>query len=322
MSNRDPKITFLICSWKAPDTLDETLLSIARQADLSVAETIVVNNGFSRTRALAIFRKFSVLSIRMVDEPRPGLGFARHTGFQSAYGDAIVLLDDDNTLGNDFSSRLAEVIVENPNWGCIRPAVLPVWGREPPKWLLSFGKSCLSYNISSSDEFCAENRVWRFPHLENAERPPGGGMILHRAVVEQYCRKAIREARLGLGRIRNDLGGCEDADIFTFVKDARRDVIACDNIMVWHHIPRHRTQLWYLLKLNYAMTRSYSALDRLRGQNISGEPIALLRAVKNAIVPPLNDWVHWRIATPLLLCRFARNFGTLAGAYFGNLRKL
>ena len=118
-------ISVIICSWQAPASLDETLETVFRQKTYVIYEVILVNNGFSQSRADQL--KAAYPELRILDEPTPGLAHARCTGFRAARGDFFACIDDDNFLEEGFLSSLANLISKFPNLGCISPVVLPRW---------------------------------------------------------------------------------------------------------------------------------------------------------------------------------------------------
>jgi len=257
-----PVISFVICSWQAPASVETTLDSIAGQPEQGCSETILVNNGFSSERAAELRQKYQKVHLQIVDEPRPGLGFARLAGFAAARGDAIVMLDDDNALRGEFIPRLLEICRDNANWGGICSAVIPVWQVVPPAWLENFGKTCLSYNTLPKEITPPEFHTWKFPEIQDAPRPPGGGMIVHRSVFENYIATATDSKRIGIERMRHSLEGCQDADIYDRISAVGRDALKSNQLQIEHHIPASRLEMRYLARLNYQMTVSNMRLMR------------------------------------------------------------
>jgi glycosyltransferase involved in cell wall biosynthesis len=305
------RISLLICSWQAPHTLDETLRSIAMQERLVDSETVLVNNGFSKDRADELKQRYPFVDI--VDEPTQGLAHARRAGFRTAKGDFFACMDDDNILGDGFLRELISLINREPNLGCICPVVVPSWETKPPLWMQEFGKCCLSYNslVPPSAGPLREN-VWRTPDLRGWPWPPGGGMIIHRSIAEDYS-KMTDEYRLKLDRVGNSLGGSGDQDIYFRVASLSLDTAYSERLVVYHQIPQSRTKFSYLLKLNFRMTQDWAALDRawLRDRhpfacnNFRGQLIGLVRSTRN--------WIYGRTIAPLSFLEMTRQAGYLYG---------
>jgi glycosyltransferase involved in cell wall biosynthesis len=254
------KVSILICSWQAPSFLDETLLSVSGQEGLNACEVILVNNGFSETRANDLQNKFSFLKI--IQEPTPGLTYARRAAFRSAKGDFFLCIDDDNFLKSGFIKSLIDFVTRHLNLGCICPVVLPRWETVAPEWLQNFGVRCLSYTVPKERQEMDEERVWNHPDTQGWPWPPGGGMIIHRRIAEDYLSSTDKK-RLGFGRVGKGLGGCEDQDIYLRYKSLGMDVGFSEKLVLYHHIPEERTRYDYLFKVVFRTTQDWAVLQRL-----------------------------------------------------------
>jgi glycosyltransferase involved in cell wall biosynthesis len=261
------RITFIICSHRAPDSILDTIRSLGRQQRQETAELVLVNNGFSATRASALLEHAATSGLacpfRIVPEPIPGLGYSRRRGFLEAKGEWLVLLDDDNTVEDDFLAQLNRKLDAHPDIGGITALVSPVWEETPPDWLAVFGCNCLSYNVHSTFKNRPLEKHFPSGETERAERPPGGGMVIHRSVAASYLKHADDPLRLSLARTGTSLVGCEDADMWGCIPPLGRSVLVTDALRVHHHIPKSRLDKKYLLRLNYQMAYSYALLERL-----------------------------------------------------------
>jgi glycosyltransferase involved in cell wall biosynthesis len=87
----------------------ESILAQTRELGDSV-EIIVVNNASSdRTREVAL--GFS--GVRVVDEPRKGLTFARQAGFAASSGELIANVDSDSRLTDGWVKRVLATFAED-----------------------------------------------------------------------------------------------------------------------------------------------------------------------------------------------------------------
>lgn len=260
--------SFLICSHRAPDSIRVTLRSVLNQMNADDAEVIVVNNGFSPTqeKELKSYIETFLASawVSFLDEPRSGLGNARITGFHSCSGSYIVLLDDDNYIAPDFLQQLRQIVAEHPHMGGICPLVLADWETAPDDWLRDFGRFCLSYNASGRFRPEIEEMEWDATQYDSAIKPPGGGMIIHRNVVDAYMKNADDPNRISLSRQPDSLVGCEDYDLYSFVRELSLSSLFTDRLRVFHRIPAYRLELRYLIRLNLQMIYSFGILRVLR----------------------------------------------------------
>jgi glucosyl-dolichyl phosphate glucuronosyltransferase len=310
-------VSFIICSHRAPPSLEATLTSIAAQGELAAAETILVNNGFSCRRAGELLARYQAagLNLRIVDEPRPGQGFARRAGFGAAAGRFLVLLDDDNALAGDFLRILLE-ITGDAKLGAVVGCVEPVWQRPPPPWLVGFGRKCLSYNAAGSFRpQYTPGQYWPAGQVEMSIRPPGGGMIIHRDVAEHYLQTVCDEARIGLSRGPNSLLACEDADIFAGVIHLQMAARYDPRLLIHHHISAQRMRLKYLMRLNLAMCYSYGLLyGYSKPAAIFSMRMEAKRMIKNG-GGCVKQTLCGRMAPAQLLLELAREIGWSAGRW-------
>jgi glycosyltransferase involved in cell wall biosynthesis len=257
------RLSFNICSWQAPSSLDDSLASIAVQEGLEFTETILVNNGFPADRAAELQARYPF--VRMMAEPVVGLARARQAGFRASRGEFLVCIDDDNVLGDGFLIHLFDLIDRHANLGCIRPVVVPRWEKTPPPaWLQEYGLYCLSYTHldPSTEVVLHRERISAYPEFKEWGRPPGGGMIIHRDLAASYLSRTDSR-RLKLGRIGNSLGGSEDLDILDGLPFSRRDGAYSQRLMVYHQIPETRTRIPYLLNLNFQRNRDCAVFERM-----------------------------------------------------------
>jgi glycosyltransferase involved in cell wall biosynthesis len=139
-----PGVSIVICTYNGAPRLPETIRHIARQKvhDHIPWEFIIVNNA-SRddTKALAHheWSKYNCSApFLIVDEPNPGLSFARSKGFESANYDFIVFCDDDNWLNPLYVRIVYEVMVANKNIGALGGNGKLVYEVYPPAWVQKF----------------------------------------------------------------------------------------------------------------------------------------------------------------------------------------
>jgi glycosyltransferase involved in cell wall biosynthesis len=305
-----PRFSFLICSWQAPPSLDETLESIAKQMPPDGVEIVLVNNGFAPARATELQRAHPAL--RMVNEAAPGLAHARRAGFRVACGEFFICLDDDNLIGPNFIEALEDLTVRHRNLGCICSVVVPLWEQQPEPWLREFGRCCLSYNSLKAPESGAVPReqIWEGSNLQGWPSPPGGGMIIHRSLAEDYLREND-EQRLKLGRIGNELGGSEDQDIIYRIHDLGLGAAWSERLLVFHKIPVARTRMAYLLKLNFRMMQDAALFEYFQWEK-KRAPSSLFSHCA-LLFWKFPAWVRGRIPARLLLLEWARSTGFIWG---------
>jgi glycosyltransferase involved in cell wall biosynthesis len=97
------QLSVIVPTFARPELLRRTLAGFCNQRDPnSLAEVIVVSDGFD-DRAASIARSFSDrLPIHFLDQPKRGVSSARNRGIASASSPVVLLLDDDVVPGPDL----------------------------------------------------------------------------------------------------------------------------------------------------------------------------------------------------------------------------
>ncbi len=138
---RFPSLTVAICTKDRPEHLARCLASLMKvklqrnasqstkgNAPASYAfEILVIDNAPSdaRTRELVASIQASIQNVRYVQEPRPGLDFARNRALCEASGELIAFLDDDVTVDSLWLCGLVEAWAENKDAAAFTGLVLP-----------------------------------------------------------------------------------------------------------------------------------------------------------------------------------------------------
>jgi glycosyltransferase involved in cell wall biosynthesis len=104
-------ISLIICTRNRCSSLRTCLEYVRRLESPGDWELIIVDNGSTdRTGdVLKTFVENIPFGVRLVFEPKPGLGRARNTGVAKATGEIIAFTDDDCYVSSDFLIRILDV---------------------------------------------------------------------------------------------------------------------------------------------------------------------------------------------------------------------
>lgn len=136
-------ITILVCTYNGAQRLPSTLRCIAAQEIPAhiACELIVVNNASTDDSVEVIRREWQQyetdIQLRIISESKPGLTFARETGFSAAQYDLIILCDDDNWLSSDYVQKAFALMESQPDIGILGGKGNFVFEKPAPAWLLS-----------------------------------------------------------------------------------------------------------------------------------------------------------------------------------------
>ena len=107
------RVSFVIPAYNEEAYLPDCLESILAQTkDLSDAVEIIVVNNASTDRTREVALKYP--GVRVVDETRKGLTFARQAGFAASTGELIANVDSDSRLTPGWLKRVLDEFSSNP----------------------------------------------------------------------------------------------------------------------------------------------------------------------------------------------------------------
>lgn len=108
------RVSVIIAAHNRPDLLAEGVASVSRQT-YPVYETIVVDDGSTPPLDLAALQVVGgqIVRIERHEKPRRTAG-SKNTGIQSATGDLITFLDDDDLLAPTYVENAARIMERHP----------------------------------------------------------------------------------------------------------------------------------------------------------------------------------------------------------------
>ena len=301
-------VSIVVPSCDRPDDLRRCLESLRAQRSFRPIEIVVVDNRPSRGVAREVASAFP--NVVVVDEPRPGLSYARNAGFARARGDILVATDDDVVAPPDWIERLVAPFA--------RPEVAAVTGQVLPLELESesqcrfeayggLGRGFDRFEVNGHwfRKHVGAVPTWRLGATANAA---------FRASALQDPAIGCLDEALGAG---TPTGCSEDTYLFYRIVKADRTIVYEPSAFVWHrhrsamadlrnqiysyskgHVAYHLTTLFRegdrraLIRLAWSLPRTYMrrAMERLRGE--SEYPVGLigLEILGNLAGP----WALWK----------------------------
>jgi len=136
-------ISVIICCYNSAGRLPDTLKHLALQeVPLDVEwEIIVVNNASTdntKDVAQAEWARYNLRNIELkeVNEPTPGLNYARKKGIDESNYEYLIFCDDDNWLCKDYIFKVYDIFELMPEVGMIGGVGEAAFESSPPKWFL------------------------------------------------------------------------------------------------------------------------------------------------------------------------------------------
>jgi glycosyltransferase involved in cell wall biosynthesis len=107
-SKEPATLSLVVCTRNRAQQLSACLEAVARMTKPTGFELIVVNNASTddTARFLSDFRRGADFPVVVCDEPTPGLGRARNTGWRASKGDVVAFTDDDCYVASDYAEQV------------------------------------------------------------------------------------------------------------------------------------------------------------------------------------------------------------------------
>ena len=245
-------ISFIICTYNREKYIYECLSRLAKNADQTGWELVLINNN-STDHTAADCKRFEQdypqVHYRYFVETQQGLSFARNRGIEEAKGDWLVFLDDDAMIEPDYITNLKAHLREHPEAAAFGGQIAPFFEDGEPPW---YSKWSMGF-VSAIDR---GDKVHVFP--EN-KFPIGANMGIKREVLDK-----VGVFNTELGRTGNNLLAGEEKDLFNRIRKAGGTILYFPNIGVKHCIPGRRTTREFVGRLAYGVGVS----ERLRTKNL------------------------------------------------------
>ena len=133
-------ISIIICCYNSAERLPKTLGHLANQLITNTLnwEVILVNNNSSDDTANladSLWKSLgSPVSLKIVNEPNPGLSHAREKGMSVAKYEFFLWCDDDNWLCDNYVQTSFDVMETHPEIGALGGWCEAAFERDKPKW--------------------------------------------------------------------------------------------------------------------------------------------------------------------------------------------
>lgn len=255
-------ISIIVCTYNNSESLRQTLNSmdgmrIPHDADVELC--LVNNNSSDDTEDVCqIYVKKAKWPARYFFETQQGLSFARNRGVMEAYGEYVVLTDDDVLVPEEWIETYVNNFRDN-TVDAVYGKILPEWKDDKPDWfhkamnpayaLLDYGDDSFQVTERGQEFFGANFAVRKQLILEN------GGFNSQ------------------LGRTKGRLFVGEETELFYKLFDINKKIIYDPSIFVYHVIADNRKKKEYMKKYYSDTAESLIFLDGTNpGRQLFGIP--------------------------------------------------
>lgn len=301
----DVRVSIVIPTCNRPDDLRRCLSTLQAERRSRDVEIIVIDNrpgDASPTRAVvADFGR-----VLFIEEPRPGLSYARNAGFAAATGDILIAIDDDVTVPEGWLERLIAPF-QRPEVAVVTGNVLPVeLDTESQALFEAYGGLGKGFERFERDGKWFRGMrgpvpTWKLGATANAA---------FRASVLANPAIGVLDEALGAGM---PTGCSEDTYLFYRILKAGHTIVYEPAAYVWH---RHRRDRASLRRQIYAYSKghvAYHLTTLLRdgdGRALVRLGYSLPKVYAARTYGRLRGWSEYPLS--LILVEIA---GTLAGPF-------
>lgn len=272
-------------------------------------EVIVVDNN-SSDNTKDIFQKqiglwpSSSWPLRYVFEPRQGLAYARQAGVETAKGDWVAFLDDDNWPDIYWVSEILAFVQAHPKAGAIGSQITGNF-EQPPVAVI---KPLLFY--------LAINERGETPMLYDPRSkgvPPGAGLAVRR----DAWLKSVPSQLFLVGRVNNSCLPGEDAEALLYLHRSGWEIWYNPAMKIEHHIPAFRIAPNYLKSNLFGIGLCRHHLRMLMFP-VWQRPLMATAYICHDFYKIIVHWLHHtqRPYSLLAECEMKRLLGTFAGPFY------
>ena len=251
-SKRTAQISVCICTLKRPELLRRTLSSLHDQQTGGVFtySVVVADNDAAESarQAVAEFSAAARLPVTYCVEPQQNIALARNKAVESASGDWIAFIDDDEFPAPDWLLNLFKTCAAYQADGALGP-VKPYFDTEPPKW------------VKKGGFFDRPNHATGYRVTWEQSRT---GNVLFRKDILKGLEIPFRSEFATAG---------EDMDFFRRAMNQGCSFVWCNEAVAYEVVPSSRCTRTYLLR---------RAL--LRGSNFPKHPENRIRNVTKSLI--------------------------------------
>jgi O-antigen biosynthesis protein len=229
-----PLVTVAVCTRDRPDDIGRCLAAIL-QLDYPNLDLLVIDNAPPNGQTRDIVRS-RYPSVRYVEEPRPGLDWARNRAIIEARGEIIAYTDDDVVVDAGWVKAIAQAFVENPQVMAVTGLVVPYELETPAQVLFEqnggFGKG---FERQQYDVPLGEKIPWYI--LGTGNCGTGANMAYRKSV---FSTIGGFNPALDVGTVTNGAG---DLEMFFRVIKAGYSLVYDPRAMIRHCHRREYAQL-------------------------------------------------------------------------------
>jgi glycosyltransferase involved in cell wall biosynthesis len=274
----NPKgVSVVLCTYNGSSIISNAIEHLNNQevSDIINWEVIIVDNASTDNTAEVVLQVWNRkdVCLKIVNEEKKGLSYARHKGISEAKYEYISFIDDDNWVDSKWVDTVYDVFENKPEAGIIGGQVEEVCEVTPPSW---FNQIKSHYAVGkqateSSDLTDTRGYLW------------GAGLNIRKSSLEEIIQAGFNSFLTGR-KGKKVLAG-EDSEICHAFKFAGWRLWYDERLKLKHYITKKRFEWDYVEKMFLGFGYSYLVLGTYNQFYQSGGKISLYKLLRN----------HWKV---------------------------
>jgi glycosyltransferase involved in cell wall biosynthesis len=257
-------LSVIICCHNGASRLPVTLGHLKMQELPRAPWEVLIIDNLSTDNSAEVARscwREGPVPLRVINESRLGVRYARERGFIEARYGFLGFVDDDNWLAHDWVRAAYEVISADTDLGAVGSIRTPACEKPAPRWFEDFHEA---YAVLTDDDL--HELAMPLTYL------PTAGLCLRRASWERLVRNGFRFQLTGT--VGNNLQGGEDSELTMALRLSGWKLKIDPRLRLQHFMPSERLQWTYLRRLLRKYGASHVPLDAYVEHSLSLSPVA------------------------------------------------
>jgi glycosyltransferase involved in cell wall biosynthesis len=244
-------VSVVICCHNSETLLHTTIGHLKNQrveGDLKW-EVLVIDNASTDNTALAARQYWGddgPAPLRVVQEPRLGLSYARERAFNEARYEIVSFIDDDNWITPEWVTTAWHCMAEDHHLGAVGSANTAVADVALPDWFARYSNYYAAWDFPPDATIATSFLV-------------GAGMTIRKSV--WYWLKNHGFHSQLTGRLGTSLSSSEDVELGCAILLAGWKIRLEPRLKLRHHLVPHRLRWNYLRRLIRGVGESHVVLD-------------------------------------------------------------
>lgn len=249
-------ISVVICTYNPSEPVFskviEALPKLINSNGKLIEIILVDNNSKNPVSEIDYVRNFirdSIVPVKIVNESKPGLTYARIKGTEQSSGEIILFVDDDNILHADYISNLSSLFLNYPGVCCWGPGIVDVeFSGYVEPWVSGY-KSAFQQKSKPMLEYgCAMG--W------HSFSPAGTGLAVHKSVMSFYIELVNAKKLKAEDRTGKSLSSGGDSQIIHCCTIMGKASGQSPELKLVHLIAAEKANLNYIKQLLFMVNQS------------------------------------------------------------------